>query len=96
MILELAEWSVDNALLYRWSFSWTEILKFYQRKQKIYADRKQVDFDFLCKLAQAALGGKSEEGTVELDSGDGLDEVSEDQEAALRAALGDDYDKIYS
>jgi len=75
-------------------FSWKEILKFYTRKQKIYVERKKADFDFLVELATACLGGKKSDGEISIDSGEGLDEMDEEQEEALRRALGDDFDKV--
>jgi len=41
------------------------------------------------------MGGGGSSESVEVDSGEGLDEITDDQEALLRAALGDDYDTMY-
>lgn len=54
-----------------------------------------MDYQFLTDLACAALGGKKQEGVYELDSGDGLDTMTPEQEAELREALGEDFDKVY-
>jgi len=93
----LANWSPEQALYYKWSYSYNEIIKFYQRKCKIYYDRFNLAVEIAVDIVSAALGGKKKktEGEVGIDSGDGLEELTEDQEAALREALGEDFDKIY-
>jgi hypothetical protein len=63
--------------------------------QKIYLERREVDYEFIVKIAQACMGGKSEEGTVGLDDGSMIDEMSEEQIADMRDMLGDDFDRIY-
>lgn len=93
-MLELAEWNPESALFYRWNYSWTELLKFINRKYKIYAERKRTDFDFLVKLAEWCFGGSSDE-SYDVDTGEGIEDMTEEQEAALRLALGEDFDKLY-
>lgn len=95
-MLELSEWNPDSALLYKWGYSWSEIKKFYIRKQKVYFDRKKADYDFIVQVATACMGGGgNSEGTVSMDNGDGLDEMTPEQEQDLRDMLGTDYDLIY-
>lgn len=63
-------------------------------KSKEYAEKKSYDYEFLTELATAAFGGgNSTEGAVGLDDGEGVDEMTDDQEAAMRLMLGDDYKK---
>lgn len=81
---------------YKWGYSWNEIKGLYIAKEKDRAKRRQVDYEFLIELASAALGsGKKSDGSYDLDSGEGLENMTEEQEAELRLALGDDFDKIY-
>jgi hypothetical protein len=70
-------------------------LKFYKRKNTIFYENKKLDFEFLRNLAQACMGGGGSSESVDVDSGEGLEEITDDQEALLRAALGDDYDTMY-
>jgi hypothetical protein len=69
----------------------------YLAKMKELVQLKSADYKFLIELASAALGGKSKkgDGQYELDDGEGLDEMTPEQEAELRQALGDDFDKLY-
>ena len=48
----------------------------------------------MVELASAALGGGRKKGEVSLDTGEGLDERSDEDDAALREVLGDDYENI--
>lgn len=68
----------------------------FEAKCKEYAEKKEIDYQFLVDLATAALGGGKKEDELLLDDGEGLDEITPEQEEALRAALGSDYDKLYS
>lgn len=97
MILELANWSPEQALWYKWGYSYKEIIKFYQRKNKIFSDRFNLAVEIAVDIVSAALGGKKKksEDEVNIDSGEGIEEMTEEQEAALREALGEDFDKIY-
>ena len=57
---------------------------------------RNIDYQFLVDLASAALGGKkNDDASFGMDTGEGADEMTDDQEAALRAALGEDFDGIY-
>lgn len=91
----MAEWNPDSVLLYRWNYSWSELIKLYKRKLTIYTERRQVDYDFIVKVASACVGGKSDEGTYELDDGEGLDEMNEAELQNLKDMLGDDYETLY-
>lgn len=95
VILSLSDWAPTEALYYEWNYSWSEILKFYQRKQREWAERKEMDYEFLVQLAQAALGGKKKEDEYTLDTGEGLDELDYDKIAGLKLALGSDFKAIY-
>lgn len=79
--------------LYKWGYSWEEILALYKVKVAEYVDRRSQDYEFLVKLAKAALGGK-DDNQVGLDTGDGLEERDASQDEALKAMLGDDYDRV--
>jgi hypothetical protein len=84
-------------LLYRWNYSWKEIKKLYSRKQKIYLERREVDYEFIVKIAQACMGGgKSDDGAVGLDDGSMLEEMSDEQIADMKEMLGEDFAKLYN
>lgn len=97
MLHSLAEWNPLSVLYYKWSYSWEEIKTLYVAKSKDYAKKKQIDYQFLIDLAQAALGGgKKQEGEYGMDTGEGIEEITPEQEAALREALGDeDFERMY-
>lgn len=42
------------------------------------------------------MGGSSEEGTYDIDDGEGIEEMTPEQEAEMREMLGEDYDRIYN
>jgi len=58
-------------------------------------EKRSVDYDFLVQLATAALGGKSSEEQVGVDTGEGIEEMTAEQEANLRAMLGADFNTDY-
>jgi hypothetical protein len=95
----LSEWDPLSVIHYKWLYSFSELIKFYQRKQKIYFDRTSANLEFLVSLTQAALGGKrqSAEGEIEasLDDGEGLDELTDEQIANLKQVLGKDFASLY-
>lgn len=80
---------------YKWGYSWEEIKSLYIAKETDRAKKRQVDYEFLIDLASAALGGKANTDSYDLDSGEGINDMTEDQEKALREALGEDFEKIY-
>lgn len=81
---------------YKWGYSWPELKELFKAKNKEYAQKKEMDYKFLIELTTAALGGKGKkDGEIGKDTGEGLEEMTEEQEAALRLALGEDFDKIY-
>lgn len=83
-------------IYYRWGYSWGEILKLYKSKQSEWVQKRSADYDFLVSLAKAALGGKSSSGDeVGLDDGEGIDEMSEEDMAGLKLALGKDFHKQF-
>lgn len=47
------------------------------------------------ELTSAALGGGKKEDEVGLDTGEGMDELTEEQIAEMKIMLGDDFDRIY-
>ena len=96
MIHRLALWNPLSVLYYKWGYSWKELQDLYVAQCQEYAERRTIDYEFLVELASAALGGgKSDEHTVDLDGGEGLEDMTPEQEEALRAALGADFDKLY-
>lgn len=95
MILELADWSVTEATKYKWSYSYKEILRFFNRKHKTYANRFNSACEFAVELVSAALGGKkSGEGEYELADGS-EEELTEEQIANLKRCLGSNFAQIY-
>lgn len=57
---------------------------------------REQGYKFLVDLASAALGGKSSsEGEVGLDSGEGMEEMSEEDLAAMKLMLGKDFNKQF-
>lgn len=81
-------------------YSFDELIKFYNRKQKIYFDRTSANYDFLVQLTQVALGGgkrQSTEGEIEasLDNGEGIDELTDEQISNLKQVLGKDFASLY-
>ena len=83
-------------LFYKWGYSWDQIKLLYTARAKDWADKKQIDYQFLVDLAGAALGSKKPSGAVGLDNGEGIDELTEEKEAELRMSLGDDdFERLY-
>jgi hypothetical protein len=97
VIHSLADWYPLSVRFYKWGYSWLEMKELYVAKSKEYADKKQIDFQFLIDLAKAALGGGggSDNDNYGLDTGDGLDDMTEEQETEMRLVLGDDFDTLY-
>jgi hypothetical protein len=93
--MSLSDFNPLTYLYYIWGYSWNEILSYYKQKNKEYVDKRKVDFDFMIQLAKAALGSGSGEDGYTLDTGEGIEDMTDEQEAELRLALGDDFDKLY-
>lgn len=94
MLHSLAEWNPDSVLRYKWGYALSDILDLFKVKMTQYAELRRQDYEFLVELAKAALGGGTKEGEYALDSGEGLEDLSDEQAALLREALGDDYDRV--
>lgn len=95
MLHSLAEWNPLSVRYYKWSYSWDELKNLYIAKSKEYAQKRQQDYKFLLELTSAALGGGKKDGEIGLDDGQGIEEMTEEQEANMRAMLGDDFDRVY-
>jgi hypothetical protein len=96
MLHKLAEWNPHSVLLYRWNYAFDEIEILYTAKIEEFVERRSMDYEFLVNLAKAALGGDSKkEGEYGMDDGEGFEERTEEQDAELRAALGDDYYALF-
>ena len=93
----LAEFNPLSVIYYKWNYSWDEIKRLYQVKTKDWASKRKLDYEFLIDLASAALGGKKKgEGEYGLDEGDGLDEMTPEQEQDWREILGDaEFERLY-
>jgi hypothetical protein len=91
----LSEWNPVSVRYYKWGYSWLEIKDLYIAKNKDFVEKKQIDYQFLIDLAKAALGGGGKDETFGLDTGEGIEEMTPEQEAAMREALGEDFSRIY-
>ena len=82
---------------YKWGYSWSEIKHYYIQKSKETAERTNAFCSFLVELTASALGsGKKDEEEVGLDTGEGMEQMTDEQLANLRAVLGDaDFVKMY-
>ena len=84
-----------SVLYYKWSYSLDEIKDLYAAKSREYSHKKKIDFKFLIDLAKAALGGGGKSSdAIPLDDGTGVAERTDEQDAAMREMLGDDYDRV--
>lgn len=93
MIHSLSDWNPLSVKYYKWCYSLDELKELFKQKSADYVEKKKVDFDFLVQLATAALGGKQKD-TFGEDTGEGVHERTEEQDAAMRAMLGEDYDRV--
>lgn len=83
-------------LHWKWGHDWPEIRKAFIQKQKEQIDRTNAFCKFLIELTQAAFGGKKSEEEIGLDSGEGIDELSDEQLENLRNVLGEaDFQTMY-
>lgn len=82
---------------WKWGYVWPEIRKAYVQKSKEQMERTNAFCEFLMKLTQAAFGGGSKsEDEIGLDTGEGLDEISDEALENLKAVLGEsDFNKMY-
>lgn len=68
----------------------------YIQKNKEVAQRTNAFCEFLVNLATAmAGGGGNSDNEVGLDTGDGMDEMTDDQIEMWKSILGDDFAKQY-
>lgn len=76
--------------MFKCYYSWPELKQLYIQKNKEIADRTSNFAEFLVNLTTAALGGKSEnKDQVSLDTGEGIDELTEDQIEMWKGILGE-------
>ncbi len=76
--------------MYRWSYSWDEIKKLYIQQQREIADRTNAFCEFLVELTSAAFGGGSKDSEeYTLDTGEGMDEMSDEQIQKWKDILGE-------
>lgn len=96
MIHSLSDWNPLSVRYYKGSYCWDEMKELYIAKQKERAQSRNIDYQFLIDLASAALGGKKSEEGIGLDTGEGAEDMTPEQEAMWREVLGDsEYERMY-
>lgn len=76
---------------YKWNYGWQQIKALYIQKQKEESDKTNQFCEFLVELTSAAFGGGKSDNPDEvgLDTGEGSDEMSEEDQARMIATLGE-------
>lgn len=96
MLHSLAAFNPQSVRYYRWNYAFEQIKELYIQKSKEEATKTNQFCEFLVSLASSCFGGGGDkEGVVGKDDGEGLEELTEEQYANLKAALGDDFSKQY-
>lgn len=89
VIFSLAEFNPMSARFYKWNFCWADIKQLYIQKQRELGDRTNAFCEFLVELVSSAIGAGKQSDTVGLDTGEGMDELSDEQLVQIKEMLGD-------
>jgi len=82
--------------LYGWNYSWPQIKDLYIQKNKEVSERTSTFCTFLVDLVGAIYGSKKEDGEIGQDTGDGLDDLTDEQIAEMKIMLGsEDFNRLY-
>lgn len=93
--MSLSDFSPSRYRQFVWNYSWDDLKKFYIQKNKETSERIQAFCEFLVELTSAAFGGGKKEDEITLDTGEGLDDLTDEQIAEMKIMLGDDFAKVY-
>jgi len=75
---------------YRWNYAWQTIKGLYIQKQHEIADRTNAFCEFLVELVSAAVGGgKGSKEEVTLDTGEFMEELTDEQIAEWKNLMGE-------
>lgn len=80
--------------MYKWSYSYEEITTLYKAKVKDFVTKKEADYKFIIDVVGAIFGDGKSEGDYGKDTGDGITDRTDEQDASMREMLGDDYNKV--
>lgn len=94
MLHSLSEWNPLTVLYYKWGYSYEEIAKYYKAKTKEYMTKREADYKFILDVVGAVFGSKKSESEIHKDDGAGIDTRTDEQDAAMREMLGDDYTNV--
>lgn len=93
--MSLSDFSPSRYRQFVWNYSWEELKKFYIQKNKETSERTQAFCEFLVELVSAIYGGKKED-EITLDTGEGMDDLTDEQIAEMKIMLGDaDFARLY-
>ena len=93
--MSLSDFSPSSYRQFIWGYSWEELKKFYIQKNKEDNQQLQSLCTFLVELVSAIYGGKKSEDEIGLDTGEGMDELSDEQIESMKAMLGEDFTRMY-
>jgi len=65
------------------------------QKSKEYSEKVGALCTFAVDLVSAIYGGKKEEGEIGLDTGEGMDDLTDEQIAEMKIMLGPDFNRLY-
>lgn len=69
--------------------------RLYVQKQKEQLERTSAFCEFLVELATACFGGSKKQDEVNIDTGEGIDELTDEQLQQMKEMLGPDFEKMY-
>lgn len=87
LLHSLAGYNPKSVRYYRWNYSWLDIKAMFIQKQREVADHTNAFCEFLVELVSAAVGGGKDPEVIGLDTGEGKEEMSEEQVEMWRGIL---------